>query len=116
MLVDWSRIESLVDITDPDDRKWLTDMMRTLLENMAQRMTNLGNLINQSAEKDLQSELHQIKGVAANFGLKAMSDVVVLAESLAKSQDWKLCYAESQKIAPLWEQTQAELLKRFPIT
>lgn len=87
MNVDWSRIESLVDINDPEDQAWLKDMIVSLLENMAVRMQNLTQLVQSKQAKELQAELHQIKGVAANFGLAAMSKLVVDAEAKVKEGD-----------------------------
>ncbi|GBF51691.1 Hpt domain protein [Leptospira ryugenii] len=113
MLIDWSRIESLVDTNDPDDLNWLKEMIASLLENMAVRIQNLGQFMEARSAKDLQSELHQIKGVAANFGLSALSALVIEAESKAKTGDIDTCISIATKIAPIWEETKLELQKRF---
>lgn len=113
MLIDWSRIESLVDMNDPEDQAWLKEMITSLLENMATRIENLGRLLVSKEPKDLQAELHQIKGVAANFGLAALSDVVIKAEGFAKAGEIEASVEEGKKIAAIWESTRQELEKRF---
>ncbi|MDF3821925.1 Hpt domain-containing protein [Leptospira sp. 96542] len=114
MVIDWARIESLVDMNDPEDLAWLKEMVGSLLENMATRVENLEGLLSLKNQKDIQSELHQIKGVAANFGLAALSEVVVKAEALAKQGILDESITEAKKIPPIWQTTREELLKRFP--
>lgn len=113
LLIDWSRIESLVDMNDPEDQAWLKEMITSLLENMATRVQNLDRLMVAKDPKDLQSELHQIKGVAANFGLTALSEVVVKAEALVKAGDVESSVTEGKKIAGIWDATKQELEKKF---
>nr|WP_039928336.1 Hpt domain-containing protein [Leptospira yanagawae] len=107
MLIDWSRIESLVDMNDPEDQAWLKEMVTSLLENMATRVENLDRLMQTKDPKDLQSELHQIKGVAA------LSEVVVKAESLVKEGNVESSIIEGKKIPAIWESTKQELEKKF---
>nr|WP_246836522.1 Hpt domain-containing protein [Leptospira levettii] len=113
LLIDWSRIESLVDMNDPEDQAWLKEMITSLLENMATRVENLDRLMLSKDSKELQSELHQIKGVAANFGLAGLSEVVVKAEALVKSGDVDSSITEGKKIPGIWESTKLELEKKF---
>lgn len=113
LLIDWSRIESLVDMNDPEDQAWLKEMITSLLENMATRVQNLDQLMVAKDPKDLQSELHQIKGVAANFGLAELSEVVVKAEALVKAGDVESSVTEGKKIPSIWEATKQELEKKF---
>lgn len=113
MNIDWSRIESLVDINDPEDQAWLKDMIVSLLENMTVRIQNMNQFMQTREQKDLQSELHQIKGVAANFGLAALSKVVVEAEAKAKSGDVDGAVELSKEISPIWEETRKELQSKF---
>lgn len=113
LLIDWSRIESLVDMNDPEDQAWLKEMIASLLENMATRVENLDRLMQTKDPKDLQSELHQIKGVAANFGLTSLSEVVVKAEGLVKAGDVDSSILEGKKIPAIWESTKQELEKKF---
>lgn len=84
-------------MNDPEDQAWLKEMVTSLLENMATRVENLDRLMQTKDPKDLQSELHQIKGVAANFGLAALSEVVVKAESLVKEGDVESSIIEGKK-------------------
>jgi len=111
--VDWSRIESLVDINDPEDQAWLKDMIASLLENMSVRMQNLSQLVESKQAKELQAELHQIKGVAANFGLAAMSKLVVEAEAKVKEGDMEGSVSLSIQVPPVWEETKKELQAKF---
>ncbi|WP_246845417.1 Hpt domain-containing protein [Leptospira biflexa] len=113
LLIDWSRIESLVDMNDPEDQAWLKEMIASLLENMATRVENLDRLMLSKDPKDLQSELHQIKGVAANFGLAALSEVVIKAEALVKAGDVETSVLEGKKIPGIWESTKLELQNKF---
>lgn len=113
MHIDWSRIESLVDINDPDDRVWLKDMIVSLFENMNVRIQNLNQFMDSKQGKELQAELHQIKGVAANFGLKTLSKIVVEAEAKAKAGEIDACVADCTQVVPAWEATKIELKERF---
>ncbi len=113
MNIDWSRIESLVDINDPDDLAWLKDMIISLLENMTVRIQNMENFMQTKEQKDLQSELHQIKGVAANFGLSALSKIVIDAEAKAKAGEIDASIELSKQISPIWDVTKKELQTRF---
>ncbi|XDD48145.1 Hpt domain-containing protein [Leptospira sp. WS39.C2] len=100
-------------MNDPEDQAWLKEMINSLLENMATRVENLERLMQTKDPKDLQSELHQIKGVAANFGLAALSEVVIKAESLAKAGEIDSSITEGKKIASVWDSTKQELEKKF---
>lgn len=100
-------------MNDPEDQAWLKEMITSLLENMATRIENLSRLLVSKEPKELQAELHQIKGVAANFGLAALSDVVIKAEGFAKTGDIETSVEEGKKIAGIWESTRQELEKRF---
>ncbi|MCW7491885.1 Hpt domain-containing protein [Leptospira sp. 2 VSF19] len=100
-------------MNDPEDQAWLKEMIASLLENMATRVENLGRLLVSKEQKDLQAELHQIKGVAANFGLAALSEVVIKAEGFAKTGEIDASVEEGKKIAPIWESTRQELEKKF---
>lgn len=111
--IDWSRIESLVDMNDPEDLAWLKDMIISLLENMTVRSQNLTQFMQSKDQKDLQSELHQIKGVAANFGLSSLSRVVIEAETKVKNGDIEGAIELCKEISPIWADTKKELEARF---
>lgn len=113
MVIDWSRIESLVDMNDPEDLVWLKEMIVSLNENMPVRIQSLREKMEKKDQKELQSELHQIKGVAANFGLALLSQIVIKAEADAKAGNLDLSISESEKIPDAWEKTKAELDARF---
>ncbi len=88
-------------------------MIVSLLENMTVRIENISKFSLSRDQKDLQSELHQIKGVAANFGLSSLSKLVIEAESNAKAGDLDGAIELSKQISPIWEATKKELQVRF---
>ncbi|TGN19170.1 Hpt domain-containing protein [Leptospira idonii] len=100
-------------MNDPDDQAWLKDMIISLLENMTVRIQNLNRFMQTKEPKDLQAELHQIKGVAANFGLAALSKVVIEAEAKAKEGDIEGAIVISGQVPSVWEVTRKELEVKF---
>jgi HPt (histidine-containing phosphotransfer) domain-containing protein len=103
----------LVDVNDPEDLAWLKEMIGSLLDNMPLRIQTLAEKIESGDRPAIQSELHQIKGVAANFGLSLLSEIVVKAESEAKSGNLEIAIQTSQNIPDAWEKTKQELIERF---
>lgn len=100
-------------MNDPEDLVWLKEMIVSLNENMPVRIQSLREKMEKKDQKELQSELHQIKGVAANFGLALLSQIVIKAEADAKAGNLDLSISESEKIPDAWEKTKAELDARF---
>jgi HPt (histidine-containing phosphotransfer) domain-containing protein len=100
-------------MNDPEDQAWLKDMIVSLLENMTVRIQNISQFMQTKEQKDLQAELHQIKGVAANFGLSALSHVVVEAEAKAKLGEIDAAIELARQISPIWDDTRKELQTRF---
>lgn len=114
MLVDWTRIDALMDGDDPSDLEWIKDMISTLFENMSVRMENL-NIFSLKSEADkLKAELHQIKGVAANFGLQDLYDLVFDAETKVKTGYLPDAISLTPKILDVWKKTKTELEKKYP--
>ena len=113
MLIDWSRIEILVDGDKPEDRAWITEMVGTLNTNMETRMINIQNSIDNNEMDKLQFELHQIKGVAANFGLDKLYNLVVDSETLIKEGNGQEAIEKAKSIQSIWLATQNELTQRF---
>lgn len=113
MHIDWSRIESLVDTNDPDGEAWRKDILFSLFENMNVRIQNLKQFLNQKAAKEVQSELHQIRGVAANFGLATLLQVVTEAEEKVKLGELDACIVLCTQINPAWEETKKQLLEKI---
>lgn len=114
MLIDWSRIESLIDGDDPSDLEWIQDMIQTLYENMVTRIENVKKFSDNREAESLRSELHQIKGVSANFGLKQLYEMVLDAESKVKEGNLEEGIALSIKVPAVWEETKLELQKKYP--
>lgn len=112
-LINWSRIESLIDGDTEEDLQWMRDMIQTLVSNMD---TRLENILKSSNSKDwtaLKSELHQMKGVAANFGLTTLTEKVVSAENLLKHDKGSEAIPLCSELPALWTDTLKELKTRF---
>ncbi|MCB1178563.1 MAG: Hpt domain-containing protein [Leptospiraceae bacterium] len=114
MNVDWSRVESLADMDDPDDVEWLKEMIASLIEDLDSKCVEIKDIISKKSIKDLQSILHQIKGVAANFGLSNVQKCSSDGELAAKSGDLDTSIKEASKIEGIWQDTKKELLVKFP--
>ncbi|MGJ4745992.1 histidine phosphotransferase [Leptospira hartskeerlii] len=114
MLVDWSRLDSLKQGDDEDDIIWLEEMVRSLRKNMNSRLENIKSFTDEKKSVELQAELHQTKGVAANFGLAAVQKNVTEAELKLKEGNLEACLALCQELPSLWEQTKKELAPKFP--
>lgn len=113
MNIDWSRIESLADINDPEDKAWLLEMIESLRVDFETKVTQIEEYKQNKNIKDLQSLLHQIKGVSANFGLMDIHYCSADAEIAAKTGNWEKALELAQKIQPLWLQADAEFQKKF---
>ncbi len=114
MLVDWSRLDSLKQGDDEEDKLWLEEMVRSLRKNMNSRLENIGTFVSQKKETELQAELHQTKGVAANFGLSGIQKTVTEAEIRLKEGNQEECQKLCSDLPGLWEKTKAELAPKFP--
>lgn len=113
MLVDWSRIDSLTDGDDPEDLEWIKQMVETLRENMKTRLENIQSYAQAKDSDKLRSELHQVKGVAANFGLRQLYEQVLDAESKVKSGDLEGGITASLPISQTWKDTETLLVQKF---
>lgn len=114
MLVDWSRLDSLKQGDDEDDIIWLEEMVRSLRKNMNSRLENIKTFTDEKKSVELQAELHQTKGVSANFGLAGIQKTVTEAELKLKEGNLEACLALCQELPSLWEQTKKELAPKFP--
>lgn len=114
MLVDWSRLEALKQGDDEEDRLWLEEMVRSLRKNMNSRLENISNFVSEKKATELQAELHQTKGVAANFGLSGVQITVTEAEAKLKGGDLEACLQLCANLPDLWEKTKIELAPKFP--
>ncbi|EMY77852.1 Hpt domain protein [Leptospira weilii serovar Ranarum str. ICFT] len=115
MLVDWNRLDSLKQGDDEEEAAWLKEMVESLLTNMEVRVKNIVRFTEEKKDTELQAELHQTKGVSANFGLEDLRALVAEAETLLKTEDRNLSYNLSLKTSAVWEQTRDELKKKFGI-
>ncbi|EKR65118.1 Hpt domain protein [Leptospira weilii str. 2006001853] len=115
MLVDWNRLDSLKQSDDEDEIAWLKEMVESLLTNMEIRIKNIVHFTEEKKDIELQAELHQTKGVSANFGLEDLRTLVTEAEQFLKTGDQDRSYALSLKTTVVWEQTRDELKKKFGI-
>ncbi len=114
MEVDWSRIESLADLDDPEDRAWLQEMVESLRLDFESKIEQIVELVDKKNLKDIQSILHQIKGVSANFGLAKIQKCAADGEIAAKSGNLETAIAEANKISSLWNLANKELQSKFP--
>lgn len=91
--------------------KWSNPFLRTW------KFELIISFILQKKKKDaeLQAELHQTKGVSANFGLEDLRTLVAEAERFLKAGDQDQSYNLSLKMPSIWQQTKEELKKKFGI-
>ncbi|WP_039940967.1 Hpt domain-containing protein [Leptospira alexanderi] len=115
MLVDWNRLDSLKQSDDDDEIAWLKEMVESLLANMEIRIKNIVRFTEEKKDIELQAELHQTKGVSANFGLEDLRALVAEAEQFLKTGDQDRSYTLGLKTTVVWEQTRDELKKKFGI-
>ncbi|AVV51721.1 MULTISPECIES: Hpt domain-containing protein [Leptospira] len=115
MLVDWNRLDSLKQSDDDDEVAWLKEMVESLLANMEVRIENIVRFTEEKKDAELQAELHQTKGVSANFGLEDLRFLVAEAEQFLKTGDRDHSRTLSLKTTVVWEQTRDELKKKFGI-
>lgn len=113
MNIDWSRLETFADEDDPEDMEWLKEMLTTLLENTASRLNELYLCIESKNYPDLQPLLHQIKGVAANFGLLKLQKAAANAEALAKDEEFEESIKEAQTLQEIWNEAKQELIGKY---
>ncbi|AAN51148.1 Hpt domain protein [Leptospira interrogans str. 2003000735] len=115
MLVDWNRLDSLKQGDDEEEAAWLREMVESLLTNMEVRVNNIAHFTKEKKDAELQAELHQTKGVSANFGLEDLRALVAEAEQKLKSGDVNVSYILTLKIPEIWKSTKEELKKKFGI-
>lgn len=114
MILDWSRLNGLKQGDEEEDRLWLEDMIRSLRKNMNVRLDNIKSYAAQRKSEELRAELHQTKGVAANFGLAALQAKVTEAEAKLKQGDLATCLTLCEDLPDIWEKTKTELKTKFP--
>jgi HPt (histidine-containing phosphotransfer) domain-containing protein len=103
-----------MDGDDPSDLDWIKDMISTLFKNMSDRMDNLVDFSLNHKHDKLKAELHQIKGVAANFGLKDLYDLVLDAETKVKNGIFSEATILIPKVLDTWDATKLELESQYP--
>lgn len=111
--VDWSRLESIADPNDPSDQEWLKDMITNLYENMETRIQNIISFLNTHNLESLRLELHQIKGVAANFGLKELFQLTKEAEQSIKDGKPENGIELAKKVESTWKETKKFLQEKY---
>lgn len=113
MNVDWQRIESFADEDDPEDVEWLKDMLKSLIENTEERLGELNDFAQQRNFEKIRTHLHQLKGVAANFGLNNFRQTCIRAESMVIEGQQEESLIECQKLPPIWLETKKELQTKY---
>lgn len=112
MLIDWNRINSLIDSDSDEDKAWLQDMMHTLVSNMEERIKNISSYYATKETTKFKSEIHQVKGVASNFGLMDLYDLVLKAEGLLQQDLPDEAFQITQSLVVVWEQTKQEIITK----
>ena len=108
MLVDWERVNSVM-MADEDDKEWFNEMMDTLKDNMKTRLENISKHVQDKDQEPLRKELHQVKGMSANFGLAEINKISATGEAYAKTGKVDEAIAEAVKLPDLWDKTLKEL-------
>ncbi|MCG9875444.1 MAG: Hpt domain-containing protein [Leptospiraceae bacterium] len=112
LLIDWNRINSLIDSDSDEDKAWLKDMIDTLVSNMEERIKNISSYSELRDAIKFKSEIHQIKGVASNFGLMDLYDLVLKAEGLLQQDLPDEAFQITQSLVVVWEQTKQEIITK----
>lgn len=116
MLINWSRIESFISEDSPEEIEWLKGMIKTLIDNLNARLDELDQITQQKDDQKLKALLHQIKGVAANFGLDEFQNTTIKAESEVKNGDVQTSIKTSLLLRGIWENTKRDILAKYPIS
>ncbi len=115
MFVDWERISLLADPNDPEEQVWLQDTIQELVLDLNNKMENLSSLLNQKKVEDLQSSLHQMKGVAANFGFELLAKQTSQAEDFFRTSQFEKGAELVLQLKTTWENTKQELKTKFTL-
>ena len=113
MLIDLERFNSLKDGDSEEETKWFLEVIGTLFENMVTRLSNIAQCIQDADHAKLQKELHQVKGIALNFGLNELASATTSAEQLCKDGKFAEAIAASAPVAGIWEKTKSEIEKQI---
>lgn len=113
VIVDWNRLETLQQTDDEDDIAWMKDMVVAVIQNIETRLSNLNEHLEKRKIEDMLSELHQTKGVAANFGLDRLRAATLKAETLLKQGDEEAGIDACSPLSSIWNETKLELEKKF---
>jgi HPt (histidine-containing phosphotransfer) domain-containing protein len=112
LLIDWNRINSLIDSDSDEDKAWLQDMMHTLVSNMEERIKNISSYYASKESTKFKSEIHQVKGVASNFGLVEIYDLVIKAEDFLNQNLPDEAFQITQSLVVVWKQTKQEIITK----
>lgn len=113
MLVDWDRISLLADPNDPEDQAWLQETMANLSSDINEKVSGLNSLYTNKAWEELKASLHQMRGVASNFGLTELANLSNQAEDSIRNSEFAKTNDLVQKIQKVWLETKEELQKKF---
>ncbi|MEM7184396.1 MAG: Hpt domain-containing protein [Spirochaetota bacterium] len=113
MNVDWERIQSFASEDDPEDMEWLLGMLQTLIENTEERLSELDSYTKGNEVEKVRAHLHQLKGVAANFGLTNFHKTCLEAETMIKEEQVTQALTECSKLPGIWQDTRKELEDKY---
>lgn len=116
MLVDWERISLLADPSDPSDQEWLKETIVNLASDLNARISNMDSTTQQKNWEELKASLHQMRGVASNFGLSKLADLSTHAEDSIRNSEFEKASNLVQEISKVWQETKRELQQKFPVS
>lgn len=114
MYVDWTRIDSFIDEDNAEDLEWMKETILALKTDMIKKLTDINKFIQMRDQESLKSILHQLKGVAGNFGLDSLHRICIESESYIKTGNIEACIESAKNIESCWIQTKKELDTKFP--
>lgn len=109
MYVNWKRINSFIDIESEEDQKWLKTSILDLIGNFNDKLEQIRTLLDKNDLPQIQSILHQMKGVAANFGLEDIAHTTLQCETLLKENKFTEAELNIKSLYPIWKETHTEL-------
>lgn len=115
MFVNWERISLLADPNDPDDQIWLADTMKNLALDLDEKIAQALRLAQENNIEELKANLHQMKGVAANFGFELLAKQASEAEDYFRNSHFEKGKELVSQLKTTWENTRQELKTKFSV-
>lgn len=110
LLFDFNQLDDLMS-ADPDELK---QVLWDLFTDFRKSFAGLPAKVDAGALSDVAMEAHQLRGVAASFGLKLLSDSAKDLETIANAGDADQARAMITKIQDLIDESEQELKVQRP--